>query len=70
MRVPFFSLAVAAIAVSAQSTSSYVDSNTNITFQSFTDALTGFTFRFATANSNTTTDFIGQMVSLGSVKNC
>ncbi|CAI6101196.1 unnamed protein product [Clonostachys chloroleuca] len=44
----------------AQSTTSYVDPKTSITFQQFSDSKTGYTFGIALPK-NPTTDFIGQI---------
>ena len=59
-RSTFFSLLALAAGSFAQSTTSFVDPMTDITFQAFTDPTTGYRFGIALPE-NPTTDFIAQL---------
>ncbi|RDW92292.1 hypothetical protein BP5796_01686 [Coleophoma crateriformis] len=61
MRSSLSSLAAFAAGAVAQISSSYVDSNTGITFQGYQDSTTGFQFGMALPTT-VGSDFIGQMV--------
>ncbi|KAI9689888.1 MAG: hypothetical protein M1822_009770 [Bathelium mastoideum] len=59
-RSTFFSLLALATGTFAQTTTSFADPMTGITFQAFTDSTTGYRFGIALPE-NPTTDFIGQL---------